>query len=83
MSPVEIKSMRTRLGLTQKDIARALGVADLTMSQYETGFRQPGPTALILLVIMDSLSEKKALDLIELCYRASEVLELERKDSNK
>jgi DNA-binding transcriptional regulator YiaG len=81
MSPADIKATRVRLGLTQELMAEALGVAKLTMSQYETGFRKPGPTALILLMVVDSLSKKKALELIELFRRAAQRFGPERKDS--
>jgi transcriptional regulator with XRE-family HTH domain len=62
-------------------MAEAFGVAKLTMSQYETGFRQPGPTALILLMVVDSLSNKKALELIELFRKAAKKFGPERKGS--
>lgn len=81
MSPAEIKSTRERLGLTQESMAEAFGVAKLTMSQYETGFRQPGPTALILLMVVDSLSNKKALELIALLRKAAKKFGPERKGS--
>lgn len=81
MSPADIKATRVRLGLTQELMAEALGVAKLTMSQYETGFRKPGPTALILLMVVDSLSKKKALELIELFRKAAQRFGPERKDS--
>ena len=81
MSPAEIKSTRERLGLTQESMAEAFGVAKLTMSQYETGFRQPGPTALILLMVVDSLSNKKALALIALLRKAAKKFGPERKGS--
>lgn len=81
MSPAEIKSTRERLGLTQESMAEAFGIAKLTMSQYETGFRQPGPTALILLMVVDSLSNKKALELIELFRKAAKRFGPERKGS--
>ena len=83
MSPSEIKEARIRLGLTQEAMAAALGVAKLTVSQYETGFRKPGPTALILIVVLDSLSKKKALELIALFCKAAKELGLERKRSIK
>ncbi len=81
MSPVEIKELRTGLGLTQESMAEALGVAKLTMSQYETGFRKPGPTALICLVVIKSLSKKRALEIIGMFRKASLKLGYERKGS--
>lgn len=66
MSPDEIKALRAKLNLTQAELAKALGVAKLSISQYETGFRKPGPTLLILLKVLDSLSTKKAHWLLSL-----------------
>lgn len=83
MSPSKIKDVRTQLGLTQEQFAEALGMAKLTVSQYETGFRKPGPTVLILLTVIDSLPKKKALDLIELLIKAAKNLGLERKRSKE
>lgn len=71
MNPADIKATRLRLGLTQESMAEALGIAKLTMSQYETGFRKPGPTALIFLIVIDSLPKKKSLELIELFRKAA------------
>ncbi|MBL7670345.1 MAG: helix-turn-helix domain-containing protein [Bdellovibrionaceae bacterium] len=83
MNPDEIKDVRTHLSLTQEDMAKALGIAKLTMSQYETGFRKPGPTALILLKVLGSLPKKRALDLIAILGKAAESIGLERKGSKK
>lgn len=66
MSPDEIKALRTKLNLTQVEFAKALGVAKLSMSQYETGFRKPGPTLVILLRVLESLPIKKAHWLLDL-----------------
>ncbi len=71
MSPDEIKALRTKLNLTQAELAKALGVAKLSISQYETGFRKPGPTLLILLKVLDSLSITKAHWLLALFKKHS------------
>jgi hypothetical protein len=47
------------------EFSKILGVAILSMSQYETGFRNPGPTLLILLRVLDSLPKKKAIWLLD------------------
>lgn len=83
MSPKNIKELRIDLGLTQEQMAHALGIAKLTMSQYETGFRKPGPTVLILLAVLDSIHRKRALELIEMLDNAAKTLGLERKRSQK
>ncbi len=69
MSPAKIKALRVKLGLTQVEFAAALGVAVLSASQYETGFRNPGPTLLILLKVLESLPHNKAFWLLELFKR--------------
>lgn len=67
MSPKEIKNLReSHLGITQKSMAEALGLTTLTMSQYETGVRNPGATVLILFMILNSFPKKKAIELLEL-----------------
>lgn len=81
MNPNEVKAVRKHLGLTQKNFAVALGVGKLTMSQYETGFRTPGPSAQVLLYVLGSLPKKKALELISLLQDASEALGLGHKGS--
>ena len=83
MSPDQIKEVRNQLGLTQEEMADAFGIAKLTMSQYETGFRKPGPTVLILLTVLGSLPKKKALELIEILNKAVKSLGLKRKGSKK
>lgn len=83
MSPDDIKTLRKRLKLTQKDLSYALGVSKLTMSQYETGFRKPGPTALVLLFVLDALPLRKAQELIQLLQQAATKVSVETKDSRK
>lgn len=81
MSPNEIKSTRMRLGLTQETLAEALGIASLSVSHYETGFRNPGPTALVFLMVIDSLPKKRALELIEIFGKAADRIRRDRKGS--
>ena len=42
MSPENIRSIRVRSGLTQVEFARALSVAQSTVSQWELGKKRPG-----------------------------------------
>ena len=37
LSPVQIRRNREHLGLTQKELAAGLGIADATLSRWETG----------------------------------------------
>ena len=41
--PSYIKDLRTRLGLTQREFANALGTAVPTVSRWETGASTPSP----------------------------------------
>lgn len=66
MSPEQIKDLREKLNLTQAELAKALGVSRLTISQYEIGFRHPGSTALVLLRVLDALSRVRAIELVAL-----------------
>ena len=45
--PLNIKDIRLRKGLTQSDVATALGVSSVVYSRYETGKRQPSIDMLI------------------------------------
>ena len=44
---MNIKDIRTRKGLTQAEVASALGVSSVVYSRYETGSRQPSIDILI------------------------------------
>lgn len=44
---MNIKDIRLRKGLTQADVAAALGVSSVVYSRYETGKRQPSIDMLI------------------------------------
>lgn len=66
MSPASIKKLRKRLDITQKSMAEAFGVSTLSMSQYETKVRNPGPTAHVFFAVLDSIPKTQALDLLKL-----------------
>lgn len=46
MTAEEIKSLRDRLGLTQKELAEAIGVTITTVSRWEMGIARPSKLAL-------------------------------------
>lgn len=46
---MNIKDIRTRKGLTQAEVASALGVSSVVYSRYETGSRQPSIDILLQL----------------------------------
>lgn len=77
MSPSDIKTLRNNLGLTQESFAEAFGIATLTMSQYETGYRKPSKTLIILFTILESLSKRKALELVAEFRKAALRLKVE------
>ena len=43
---MDVKELRTRLGLTQLQLAVKIGVAIATVSRWENGSRQPSPMAM-------------------------------------
>ena len=45
--PLNIKEIRLQQGLTQADVAAALGVSSVVYSRYETGTRQPSIDILV------------------------------------
>jgi transcriptional regulator with XRE-family HTH domain len=47
--PLSIKDIRIRKGLSQANVAEALGVSSVVYSRYETGSRQPTAETLIQL----------------------------------
>lgn len=59
MKPNEIKRIRERLDMKQSEFAEHLGVATLTVSQWETGFREPSKLAI---TAMNMLMELKLME---------------------
>jgi putative transcriptional regulator len=41
--PAMVKSLRTRLGMTQEQFAKEVGVTFSTINQWENGHRRPQP----------------------------------------
>jgi transcriptional regulator with XRE-family HTH domain len=56
--PALVKSLRERLGLTQEQFAREVGVAFSTVNQWENGRRRPQPFLLKRLREMEAASGK-------------------------
>lgn len=65
----KIKSVREDNGLTQKQMAKAIGVADSTISNYETGYRSPD------IQTLEKISEHFNIDLAELLCLKTEQTE--------
>lgn len=51
VEPVDVKALRTRLGLTQSELARLLKVSPATIRNWEQGRRRPRSAAQALLQV--------------------------------
>lgn len=74
MSPAKFKQIRTKLGLTQGELANTFGIAKLSISQYETGFRSPSMLIMVILSLLNSLPDKKANELLLLIGEHTEIV---------
>lgn len=77
MSPDRFRTIRLGLGLTQEELAKALGLGKKTVTQYEIGFRKPGATVAIIISVLGSLPERRAKEFLELLKSHAEKLERE------
>jgi DNA-binding transcriptional regulator YiaG len=59
MTAQQIKALRTRLGLTQGQMAERLGVARPTYQQWEYGRRKPRRPTLKLLEILTKEADER------------------------
>ncbi|MEP0805695.1 MAG: helix-turn-helix domain-containing protein [Chloroflexota bacterium] len=53
LKPMDIKGIRARLGLSQRQFAALLGVSVDTLQNWEQGRRQPRGAAQVLLLVAD------------------------------
>jgi putative transcriptional regulator len=53
LPPVDVKAVRQKLRLTQREMAQALGVSVSGLRKWEQGDRRPGGAALTLLRVME------------------------------
>jgi transcriptional regulator with XRE-family HTH domain len=81
VSPEKFKEIRVKLGLTQKELADIFGIAKLSVSQYETGFRSPSIVIMAMMSLLNSLSEKKAKELLVLIEEHSKLVHKKLKRS--
>lgn len=51
--PVDVKALRTRIGLSQAEFAARFGVSVATLRHWERGDRVPHGPALVLLNVID------------------------------
>ncbi|MCB0369625.1 MAG: helix-turn-helix transcriptional regulator [Bdellovibrionales bacterium] len=72
MSPEQFKYIRESFGLTQNELATCLGLHQKTISQYEIGFRKPGPTVVIVMNLLQQVSHSQSQKLLDLMEQISE-----------
>jgi DNA-binding transcriptional regulator YiaG len=74
MKGEEVRRIRERLGLSREEFAEVFGLSGYrTVMNIETDFRRPSKLTIILLRVLDSLSESKALVILDLLRRHSDV----------
>ena len=78
MSPEQFKRGRERFEMTQTEFASCLGLTQKTVSQYEIGFRKPGPTVQVIMFTLEALSDTQAKKLLELMRDVSDKLSRKR-----
>ncbi len=66
MSPQQFKAIREKFEFTQAAFAECLGLTQKTVSQYEIGFRKPGPTVVVVLKTLNRLPMKQSTQILEL-----------------
>lgn len=74
MSPKHFKQIRESFDLTQEEFATCFGLTQKTISQYEIGFRETGPTVRVLALTLEELPKEQAKKLLERMKRISEGL---------
>lgn len=52
-SPVDVKNVRAKMGMTQTEFASAFGISVSTLRHWERGDRVPQGPALVLLNVVD------------------------------
>mgnify|MGYP003883419435 CR=1 FL=1 len=73
MKPEEYKRIRMKMGLTQDDLAKVLGLSGKkAVSHIEVGLRNPNKLAAAFLRLLDSLPSKKAQALMGLLRKYME-----------
>jgi len=66
MNGEEVRRIREKLGLSRQDFAKLFCLSTYnSVMNIETDFRKPGKLIIRILRYLDSLSKKRALELIE------------------
>jgi len=59
MTATEIKRARQTLGLSQSELAAALGIHKMTLAKWETGERSPGAAAVTAIEMLLHMREQE------------------------
>ena len=68
-SPRSVRAQRQRLGLSQPDYAKLVGVSAMTIYNWEAGKSRPRNEQLAALVAVRKLGKREALQKLEMLYR--------------
>lgn len=82
MKPQEFKKIRESFGLTQSELAECLGLTQKTVSQYEMGFRMPGPTVQVVMKTLDRVKPNQFKTLLELMKEVADELKAAKSKRN-
>ncbi len=82
MKPQEFKKIRESFGLTQSELAECLGLTQKTVSQYEMGFRVPGPTVQVVMKTLDRVKPNQFKTLLELMKEVADELKVAKSKRN-
>ncbi|MBN8537355.1 MAG: helix-turn-helix domain-containing protein [Deltaproteobacteria bacterium] len=82
MKPQEFKKIRESFGLTQSELAECLGLTQKTVSQYEMGFRVPGPTVQVVMKTLDRVKPNQFKTLLELMKEVADELKAAKSKRN-
>lgn len=66
LSGKQFQKIREKLGLSREELAELFGLSGyMAISNIENGTRNAGPTLVVMMRVLNSLSVKKAQELIE------------------
>jgi transcriptional regulator with XRE-family HTH domain len=82
LKPQEFKKIRESFGLTQSELAECLGLTQKTVSQYEMGFRVPGPTVQVVMKTLDRVKPNQFKTLLELMKEVADELKAAKSKRN-
>lgn len=79
MKPQQFKKIRESFGLTQSELADCLGLIQKTVSQYEMGFRVPGPTVQVVMTALSKMKSNQSKLLLDFLKAAADDLKESKK----